>query len=683
MRRRDDDWPFDPEPDPDAVPPALPAVGATAACHFPRPSLLSAWRRRRAGAAYPQTWMAIVSPRNRIVLLVAVLSVAAALAAAVSPPARVAIGEVEAGQTGFGLTVFAGTEPDTFGVTVLGVQRGARPAGDIILVELAGHDLERTAVAQGMSGSPIYLDDGRLLGAVAFGWPGALRPIAGLTPASELDLARDRRDEVAASAGAAPAALLDPASLLAGPAAGRLAARLLPGVEAPIAPRATRAGEPPWPTVEELAAMLLPRASVVAAGSFAPLELGLYVLPAGAGNPARATTAATAPRLVPGSACAVTLVAGDAQLGAIGTVSLVEGDRVVCMAHPFLQLGPVDLPLAAADVVTLFPSRDISFKMGSAGPAIGRVTHDLRAGLVGVLGEAAATVPVEVAVTLPSGQRTLDFAVAVQPELTPALVFWCLYNALLVDGDDRSEQMVTYEIGVDLAERGGATLPTITLAGATGGAGGVAALAADWQAPLQILLGNRHRPLGLTRVRAELRASRPVPSAMIRALYAPAVITPGEPFTVEVEVEPRYGQVRRERFTMRAPAGLAPGTIRLGAASAREFFALDAMRASGLFEDHSLEATFDLLNRPRSLDVLTVALISPEPGFTAGGRELGNLPDSVRRTLAAGPTGVTRPTLAGYLLRDSRPVGMLLQGDAVVDVEVRRPPAPRAERERP
>ncbi len=92
------------------------------------------------------------------------------------------VDELQAGQTGYGLTVFAGTEPDTFGVTILGVQRGARAGGDMIMVELSGQGLETSAVAQGMSGSPVYLDDGRLIGAVAFGWPGALRPIAGLTP---------------------------------------------------------------------------------------------------------------------------------------------------------------------------------------------------------------------------------------------------------------------------------------------------------------------------------------------------------------------------------------------------------------------------------------------------------------------------------------------------------------------
>lgn len=639
-------------------------------------------------------------------LAVVAVADAAARQPAATPP-RVQLAEVRPGQTGYGLTVFSGSSPDTFGVTVLGVQWGARAGGDVILVELSGHDLALTAVARGMSGSPVYLDDGRLLGAVAFGWPGALRAIAGLTPASELDDVLDRPlASHARAAGQADrwhglGALESAAALLLAGEDGGLAASLLAdvGIGAPPAPRGH--GPQPrgvWPTAQELAGRLLapPRPidaapAPLAAGDsrLTPLDLALYVVPAGVPAAAVRTeeaagSSAIAPAdLVAGSACAVSLVAGDGQLGAMGTVSLVEGKRVVVMAHPFLQLGPVDLPLATASVVTLFPSRELSFKLGSAGAHVGRITHDLRAGLAGVLGERAPTVPVAVTVAMPDRRRDFAFEVALQPELTPQLVFWCLYNALLAEGDDRSLQLVHFDIALALAGAGGRALPAVHLRGATGGPGGVNALQSDWQAPLQMLLGNRHEPLTLTGVQAELRIEKPLRLARIVALHAPARIAPGEVFTLEVELAERHGPRRRERFALRAPDNLQPGFLRLGAASARDFFRLDALRASGLFEDHSLEATLDLLNRPRSLAELTVALIGAEPGFTAAGRELSGLPSSVRRTLAAGPPGATRPTMAGYLLRETRPIGVLLQGDAVRDIEVRLPAAPRTEGVRP
>ena len=51
------------------------------------------------------------------------------------------------------------------------------------------------------------------------------------------------------------------------------------------------------------------------------------------------------------------------------------------------------------------------------------------------------------------------------------------------DGAGAVEQLIDF-----VADADGAPLPPVRLAGVTGGPGGVAALASDWQAPLRILL---------------------------------------------------------------------------------------------------------------------------------------------------------------------------------------------------
>jgi hypothetical protein len=610
-------------------------------------------------------------------LLVVLLAVSLPLPALAATPVRVPASELVPGQIGYGLTVFAGSVPDTFGVTVLGVRHAARAGGDIIMVELSGHDLERSAVAQGMSGSPVYLDDGRLMGAVAFGWSGALRPIAGVTPAAELDVARDRRVDVRADAGAVTP--FDVTAFAGSSDAARLASALLD-----VTPTTHRApgSDGGWPDPAALAHSLLAPPPAAAADGLAPLPMSLFAVPAGAATGAAQTDVAP-PMLVPGAACAVALVTGDAQLGAIGTVSLVEGARMVCMAHPFMQLGPVDLPLAAAEVLTVFPSREMSFKMGSSGAVIGRITHDLRGGLAGDLGVMAATTPVTVALDLPSGSRRFAFDVARQPDLTPQLVFWCLYSALLADGDDRSDQTVTYDVTVDLADRDGQPLPAVRLSGVTGGPGGVGALAGDWQMPLQMLLGNRHRPVDVVSVRADLAVRRPLATAEIIGIDAPTVIVPGQTLAVDVRLRERFGPERRERFELAVPPGVEAGLLRLGVASARDIFQLDMLRAAGLFDDRSLEGLIDILNRPRSSGDLVVVLVDPRPGLTAAGRELAGLPPSVARTLAASPPGAVGMTMAGYAARADRSCGLILTGSAVADVLVRRPQPPRTEGDRP
>ena len=91
------------------------------------------------------------------------------------------LAEIQRGQRGYGLSVFAGTEPERFDVEVIGIIRNMSPDVSYILARLTGKGLEKSGVAGGMSGSPVFLD-GKLAGAVAFSWPFTNEAIAGITP---------------------------------------------------------------------------------------------------------------------------------------------------------------------------------------------------------------------------------------------------------------------------------------------------------------------------------------------------------------------------------------------------------------------------------------------------------------------------------------------------------------------
>jgi hypothetical protein len=90
--------------------------------------------------------------------------------------------QLRRGMRGFGLSVFQGTQIDTFGVEILGVIKGRiGPGNDLILARFSGANLEHTGIIRGMSGSPVYIDN-RLVGAVAYGWSYSKDPIGGITP---------------------------------------------------------------------------------------------------------------------------------------------------------------------------------------------------------------------------------------------------------------------------------------------------------------------------------------------------------------------------------------------------------------------------------------------------------------------------------------------------------------------
>src|SRR6201987_2312928 len=93
--------------------------------------------------------------------------------------------DVRAGQHGVGRTVFSGTRVEEFQVEVLGVLENLGPRQSIILARLSGGPLASTGVMQGMSGSPVYID-GKLLGAVALGFPFSKEAITGIQPIEQM-----------------------------------------------------------------------------------------------------------------------------------------------------------------------------------------------------------------------------------------------------------------------------------------------------------------------------------------------------------------------------------------------------------------------------------------------------------------------------------------------------------------
>ena len=76
--------------------------------------------------------------------------------------------DIRPGMQGIGKTVINGDNIENFNVEVIGVT-GSEAGGYSILVRTSGDVIEKSGgVAQGMSGSPVYIN-GRLVGAVAFG----------------------------------------------------------------------------------------------------------------------------------------------------------------------------------------------------------------------------------------------------------------------------------------------------------------------------------------------------------------------------------------------------------------------------------------------------------------------------------------------------------------------------------
>ena len=171
---------------------------------------------------------ALRAPRRtpaRAALLAALLGASVLAVPAVggaAAPRTLAPEELRPGDRAVVRSVFRGDSIEEFPAEILGVLSGGRVDGQTILARATSERLRQIGVAQGMSGSPVYVD-GRLIGALASSWPFSRDPLFGITPIREM------------------LGLLDqPVSSAAGPAGGPA------GVELAAVPGNVRFGEFRW-----------------------------------------------------------------------------------------------------------------------------------------------------------------------------------------------------------------------------------------------------------------------------------------------------------------------------------------------------------------------------------------------------------------------------------------------------
>src|SRR3954470_2479589 len=115
--------------------------------------------------------------------------------------------KVKRGQTGYGMTTFAGTTPEKFTFEVVSVVKNFLPKQDIVLVKSDDPKMQVSGFWQGMSGSPLYIDD-KLLCAFSYGFRFNKLALGGCTRTEYLkrDGDGDRRNAPVQAAGGKPGA---------------------------------------------------------------------------------------------------------------------------------------------------------------------------------------------------------------------------------------------------------------------------------------------------------------------------------------------------------------------------------------------------------------------------------------------------------------------------------------------
>jgi len=357
-----------------------------------------------------------------VMLVVAILGLGVSVAAAAPTEETLSVTELQAllessGGTldGHMSTVMRGSTIVDIDVDVLAVTYGTQTGPDslsaLIVFEASGPDIDRIGgIASGMSGSPIYVDDGtgtdKLVGALSYGDSMTLGGTGLATPIDAMSLVEEEQNLRPVTIQSLTAPVLTGAGLK-----DKIIITTDPEDYADEAVNGAIVAEP-------LASMFVggisPSSRIYKDYSAYLEKRGVKLTPLAGGM--SAMTSPYDAEFEAGSAIASLASRGDLWVGGIGTTTYVNGDNVLAFGHPMFWAGGTNLFMCNAWVDYVWPSTYAPYKVARPAALRGTITQDRTAGIMGVDGDMPTEIPItakatnlktgvteETTVTMPAG----------------------------------------------------------------------------------------------------------------------------------------------------------------------------------------------------------------------------------------------------------------------------------------
>jgi hypothetical protein len=530
--------------------------------------------------------------------------------------------DVRPGLRGVGRTVFQGDRIEEFQVEILGVLQNLGPKQTIILARLSGGPLAETGVLQGMSGSPVYID-GKLLGAIALGFPFSKQAIAGIQPIQ---------------------AMLADATFSGPPPAG------MNRLPTPLENRSHRPISPGLASLDGLTELPIPLS--LAGFSAATLttftsrfrNLGFQPQEGVAAGPANSpqTSAIVRPSppsasaLQPGSMISVGLITGDMNMTADGTVTYVDGKRIYAFGHRFLDAGSIELPFARSEVIASIPTLNASFKLSAPGEWLGTILSDRNTAVAGEIGRPSHTVPLTISVRSASA-RTHDYHLEVVNDrlLTPFLTQAALFST--IDATERTLGAGTMRLKGQVEFEG--ALPPLRIHDMFVSDSALAQqVSADAVVTLGFVLGGGFANLHVKSMSFMLdQADSKRQLRLVQAWTSAHEVHPGDSVAITALLDGENGFEITRTASYQVPPGapIGPLNFTVSDANTLNFPDFSGVTPSSL---RAPERLIETINSYRASDALYVRIWRQEPSFNVAGQlpggELPDPPPSVMLILA-------------------------------------------------
>jgi hypothetical protein len=377
------------------------------------------------------------------------------------------------------------------------------------------------------------------------------------------------------------------------------------------------------------------------------------------------------PDLKPGGPIALSLVEGDMDLSATGTITHIDGDRVYAFGHPFYNLGPTQFPMRKAYVYSVFPSLYQSWKISAAGEAVGTVEQDRNTAIAGRIGATPRMIPVEVNLHTSRGDtRTFNFRMVDDELFTPVLAFVSLASVL--QGQERAFGTATIAVDARLQLAGRPEVRVTDMFADEQPGMQAAALVA---APLAYLMANDFEPVKIEKLSIDVASQETTQTAAIERVWVErdGPLRAGTTVPVKVLLRSYRGETSTQTIPLEIPQSAAPGNYVLLVADGPALTAVEQREMRQGFVPRDLDQLIRAINALRHNHHLYARLLRSEDGAIVRGEYLQSLPPSALAVLGGADQGPGVVPLRTAAVWDfEQPTGYAVRGTRVLNLQIER-----------
>ena len=556
------------------------------------------------------------------------------------------LAEIVPGMKGEGYTVFSGTAVEKFNFEVVSIEYNFYPNWHVIWVKGSGENFEKTGVAGGMSGSPMYIN-GRLIGAISLGYffQREHANLMGVTPIELMIEVTQRRMQPNLSYRGGTRFSFGTDTVSQGIEMLPLTPdkKQIPDARMGISPSPNRFEKSPRLQMP-VAFSGLPTGAM---GYFKQFFDTYHLSPlqgAGGGSPVE-----SAP-IEPGQIVGIEFVRGAFTAFGYGTMTYVEGDQLLGFGHSMFGEGNVNLPISGGYVHFILPSIQRSSKMASPTQPIGTLVQDRQAAIAGLIGSHPSFIPVNANIQTMDGKvhstpyeviRHRDFST-----LYTLLPLWYIIDGIEIYSGDHS---VSVNAKILLKDQPNLTSREIVRSNVYSSSGSPGFQATRALTPLFSLIGNQYEKIDVERIDLDVKMEDKRKTAVIEAVRIDKNrYRPGEKIEVTMRLRPYLEAPISQTGTITIPEDAPEGLTTLLAISPNLYESWQRARAPLNYQPTNINQLIKLLQREESNSDIILELFVPKVGMTVQGEEFPELPVSMLSVMStptqSGEGGPTRGT---------------------------------------